>query len=124
MTAFYEKSEGVPHYITMTEESQAQAQRAKPPSSDSFLVATANQAMVAINDYPNKTKIWNKLAPSERTWAKWKPTYKEAYTASQCSVFVQSEKGTPFGGLVVNPGLGKEKHKTGVGFKEEFSPND
>ena len=60
--------------------------------------------MVATNDYSDETKNWSKLAPSERTWAKRKPTYKEAYNTSQRSTVALTEKGTPFGDLAANPG--------------------
>ena len=107
----------------MIEEAQAHTQQDNLPIRDTVLVATANWAMVATNNYPEKTKGWNKLAPSERTWAKWKPTYKEAYIASQCSVVVQVEKRTPFGGLAKNPGSVKETQKPG-GFKQDGTPKN
>ena len=105
---------GVLHYRNMMEESQAQAQQANLPISDAVLVATSNRAMVATNDYPNETKSWSKLMPSKRTWLKWMPTYKEAYTTSQHSAVVQAEKVTPFGGLATKPGSVKEAQKPEV----------
>ena len=57
MMDFYEKSEGIPHYINMMEEAKAQAQHANLPSRDDVLVATDNQSMVATNNCPDKIKI-------------------------------------------------------------------
>ena len=50
MMAFYEKYGGVPHYINMMEESQAQEKRSNLPISNAVRVATANREMVATND--------------------------------------------------------------------------
>ena len=58
----------------MVEESQAQAHRSNPPIIDAALVAMAKRAMVANKEYPDKTKNWIKLAPSNCTWEKWNPT--------------------------------------------------
>ena len=104
------------------EEAQTQEQRANFPISDAVLVATSNRAMVATNNYPDKSKSWNKMSLSEHTWSKWKPTYKEAYTASQRSAVVRAEKGTPLGGLKTNPGSGKEKNPGGL--KHNGTPNN
>ena len=110
MMDFYEKAKGVPHYINMMEEAQYQAQQVNLPISDAVLVAAANRDMVVTNDYPDE-KIWNKMAPSKRTWAKWKPAYKETYNATQRLAVNQAKKGTPFGGMTANPGSGKLKNR-------------
>jgi len=103
MMGFYAEAEGIPHYINMLEEAQAQADRAGLPISDDVLVATANRAMLASNDYPDETKAWNKLAPTSRTWALWKPTYHEVYTANKRVDDIRGEQGKPFGGSASNP---------------------
>ena len=72
----------------MMEEDQAQAKRANLPINDDVLVVPTKRSMVATNDYPNRTESWNKMAPCEGTWNKWKSTYKESYTAYEHSAII------------------------------------
>ena len=83
MMELYNKAKEIPQYINMLEEAQAQAERATLPISNDALVNISNRVMLASNDFPEKTKLRNKLAPTSRKWDLWKPTYQEVYISNR-----------------------------------------
>ena len=56
MMKFYNKAEGIPQYINIIEEAQAQEERAALPIINDILVTISNRAVLASNNYPAKTK--------------------------------------------------------------------
>ena len=74
MMIFYNEDDGILQYINILEGVQAQAERAALPISNDVLVAIYNRVMLTSNNYPAKTKLWNKIVPASRKWYLWKPT--------------------------------------------------
>ena len=84
----------------MLEEAQAQAEHAALSTRNNYLVTIANRTMLGSNDYPNKTKRWNKLDTASYKWDLWKPTCQEVYIANRRKSEIQGEQGKPFDGIV------------------------
>ena len=100
MKGFYADAEGIPQYIIAMEEAQKKAQRAQLPISDAVLLAIANRAMIASNDFPDETREWEGRSAAQKTWADWKSAYKTAYEREQRRMRLREEVGQPFGGTV------------------------
>ena len=83
MVKLYDEAKGITQYINMLEEAQAQAERAALSTSNNSLVAISKCTMLGSNDYPQKTKRWNKLDPASYKWYLWKPTCQEVYIANR-----------------------------------------
>ena len=99
MVKFYDKDKGIPQYIKIIEEAQAQAERAALPISNDILVAIYKRTMLASNNYPDETNQWKNLAPASCKWDLWKPSYQEVYIANRRKDDIQGEQGKKFGGI-------------------------
>ena len=92
----YNKVEGIPQYINILGEEQAQTEFPALPISNDVLVAIVNRAMLASNGYPDKTNLWNKLAPASCNWDLWKPAYQEVYIANRREAKIWGNQEKPF----------------------------
>ncbi len=102
MNHYFESTNGIPEYINNLEDAQKKAQRANVPIADSTLVAIATASVMASQLYPRTDDAWDDLSPKERTWAKWKTTYTQAY--NKALIRKKSTAGTPqFGSAHLTP---------------------
>ncbi len=102
MNHYFESTNGIPEYINKLEVAQKKAQRANVPIADSTLVAIATASVMASQLYPRTDDAWDDLSPKERTWAKWKTTYTQAY--NKALIRKKGTTGTPqFGNAHLTP---------------------
>ncbi len=102
MNNYFDSANGIPEYINKLEDAQKKAQRANVPIADSTLVAIATASVMASQLYPRTDDAWDDLSPKERTWAKWKTTYTQAY--NKALIRKNGTIGTPqFGNAHLTP---------------------
>ena len=67
MMAFYDKTCGISQYINILEESKEIATRAGLPITNNDIIDISNWVIIAPDNYPNKTKVFNKLLARKLT---------------------------------------------------------
>ena len=110
MNHYYESANSIPEFINKLEDAQKKAQRANVPIADTTLVAIATASVMASQTYPRTDDAWDDLSPKEKTWAKWKTTYTQAY--NKALIRKKNTVGTPqFGSAHLTPTvLGSTQH--------------
>ena len=98
MMGYYAEAEGIPEYINMLEDAQRKAERAKMPIADVQLVAIASTAVLASQDYVRATEDWEALTNAQKTWTKWKSSFRVAHLARKRQLLASGGAGPTHAG--------------------------
>ena len=80
---YYTDASRMPIYINMLEDTQRRSKTTDSPLYDATLPATATKTVLALQEYPDETRKWERKAKSDKTWPDWKLLYKKAYELRQ-----------------------------------------
>ena len=80
----------------MLEDAQLKSKVTEPILSDATLLVTSTKAVFILQEYPNKTREWEREAKAGKTWLEWKLFYKKAYDLQQLA-FQYSDRSNQFG---------------------------
>ena len=83
MQHYHIEVKGIPEYINMLEDAQRQAGRAGRTIADETLLLFASTAMLMSERFLRANDDWEERAERDKTWSKWKTTYKRAHTKAR-----------------------------------------
>ena len=83
MQRYHLEVEGIPNYISMTDDAQKQAGRSSLAISDKTLPLFASTAMFKTEQYPRTNDNWEDLSKKEKTWANWNTSYKRVHAKAR-----------------------------------------
>ena len=86
MRRYHLKVEGIPKYINMLEDAKKQAGRAGCIIADKFLLLFTTMTTLTTEIFPRMNDDWEDQAEANKTWFKWKTSYKRAHTKAQVNV--------------------------------------
>jgi hypothetical protein len=85
MMGYYAEAEDILE-DNMLEDAQCKAEQAKMPIAHVQLVAIASTAVLASQDYVRATEDWKALTNAQKTWAKWKSSFRVVHLARKCQL--------------------------------------
>ena len=78
MQYYHTNSEGIPEYINKLKDTQSKYERAKNPITDATLVIITTNSLLSTAQYPQANEDWEEPDAHQRTWERWKTTYRTA----------------------------------------------
>ena len=102
---FWEKAEGVTQYINRTEAAQKKSVGTPLPVTGAVIQEIAFTDILASGECPDNMREWQKLAPAEQTWEKWKIKFLLTYAAKLLSDKARDVVGQTFGGQAITQAM-------------------